>query len=1182
MRVALKRKGSASTSPVLTRRRRTSVSGKASPAAPRIPEDAAARAAALDPTGSFIVQAPAGSGKTELLVQRILVLLAQVDAPEELVALTFTRKAAAEMHERVLGALLAARANAPLPVNAKPADAARRALAQAVLARDAAAGWGLLDSPARLRIGTLDSFCADLVRRMPLASRMGGVPQVLDDATELYAEAAQATLALLDHGDAAQAAAVERLLDHLDNDGAQAVRLLAAMLARRDQWIRLAAAPQPRAVLEASLAQVRADLLAELRRAIEPVADDLVRTAARAAANLPAGSAAALGACRDLVRLPEGDDAQAETLWLGCIDLLLTASDKSGKADWRRRWTTNEGFPPQGSSKDAAQKARLAAAKAAVEDLAQRCAAIDGLLDHCLALRQLPPARYDDAQWHTLAAVLEVLKLAFLQLQLIFRARGTADFQAVAHAALTALTDAEHDGPSDLMLALDARIRHLMIDEFQDTSVTQVELLERLTQGWSEGDGRTLFLVGDPMQSIYRFRQADVGLFLRARLQGIGELPLQSLRLATNFRSVASVVDWINASFAQVLPSQDDVASGAVSYAPASQWHDDAAGAGVQVHPLIGEPEATRRQEAERVVAVVQAARAAQPKASIAVLVRARAHLAQIVPALAAAGIAVHAVDIDPLAHRPAVVDALALTRALVHPADRIAWLALLRAPWCGLELADLLQLVEGAAREPVWSLLCDDLRLMELSDAGRGRALAAREALRPALDGARRASLRMQVEAAWLRLGGPDTLQAPRDADDVAAFFDLLDRVAVAGDVPRLAQLKAALEKLYAQAAGAVNATDAATDTVADAVQVMTIHKAKGLEFDVVIVPALERLSARDTPQLLAWTERARAKGAGSDLLLGAMAARGSPADRVHAYIGRLQAQRAHHESQRLLYVAATRARQQLHLVGAVRLQDDAPAPHSPAGGTLLALLWPAVRTSFDAAALDAPRVPAGESGRATVVLDPMHWRLPWPRPLPVVPAAVAWEAAAAPRSGDVQIEFSWAGETVRHIGTAVHRLLQRIAGDAPAWPAARIAAARPGVVRSLLSLGVPPAGAEAAAARVLEAVVRALGDERGQWVLQPHAKAANELKLTGVVDGELVNVAIDRTFVAAGVRWVIDYKTSMHEGANREGFLDQEQERYRGQLERYARLAASLGPESVHCGLYFPLLGGWRSWQA
>jgi hypothetical protein len=247
-----------------------------------------------------------------------------------------------------------------------------------------------------------------------------------------------------------------------------------------------------------------------------------------------------------------------------------------------------------------------------------------------------------------------------------------------------------------------------------------------------------------------------------------------------------------------------------------------------------------------------------------------------------------------------------------------------------------------------------------------------------------------------------------------------------------------------------------------------------------------------------------------------------------------------------------------------------------------LLALLWPAVQPQFSAAAMTALRTAAATAFDGAPVLDPMHWRLPWPRPLPVVPAAVPWQAGAAPRSGDVEIEFSWAGETVRHVGTLVHRMLQKIAEDRAGWSAERIGAAKAGFVRTLLTLGVPASDVQAAADRVVQALTRSLADARGQWVLQAHAQAFNELKLTGVFDGEIINVAIDRSFVVDGVRWIIDYKTSVHEGGELEAFLDQERERYGPQLARYAQLMAALGPEPVHCGLYFPLLGAWRAWPA
>ncbi|HLS51435.1 MAG TPA: UvrD-helicase domain-containing protein, partial [Burkholderiaceae bacterium] len=171
------------------------------------PSDAAQRQAAIDPSDSFIVQAPAGSGKTELLTDRLLALLALVNRPEEIVAITFTRKAAAEMQARVLAKLQSAQGPEP----SQPHLRQSWHLARQALARDAELGWNLLKYPARLSIRTIDAFCAALVRTMPWSSTLGGVPAITDDARALYEEAAIETLSLID-----EMPAVANFVEHLD------------------------------------------------------------------------------------------------------------------------------------------------------------------------------------------------------------------------------------------------------------------------------------------------------------------------------------------------------------------------------------------------------------------------------------------------------------------------------------------------------------------------------------------------------------------------------------------------------------------------------------------------------------------------------------------------------------------------------------------------------------------------------------------------------------------------------------------------------------------------------------------------------------------------------------------------------------------------------------------------------
>ena len=211
--------------------------------------------------------------------------------------------------------------------------------------------------------------------------------------------------------------------------------------------------------------------------------------------------------------------------------------------------------------------------------------------------------------------------------------------------------------------------------------------------------GRTLFLVGDPMQSIYRFREAEVGLFLDAHEQGIGGLPLEFLRLTTNFRSDPGIVDWFNKVFAKTLPEREDRLVGAVPFSPSIAFHDAAPHAGVWWHVV---PHGDRQREAEEIGSIIEKSRDDQPEESIGILVRSRQHATIIAKHLRTAGIDFTGTDFEKLEERGVVQDLLALTFALTHPGDRLAWLAVLRGPWCGLTLCDL-HAVAGADRASLY-----------------------------------------------------------------------------------------------------------------------------------------------------------------------------------------------------------------------------------------------------------------------------------------------------------------------------------------------------------------------------------------------------------------------------------------------------------------------------------------------
>ncbi|MEQ1882258.1 MAG: UvrD-helicase domain-containing protein, partial [Burkholderiales bacterium] len=767
----------------------------------RAPADHKERTAALDVTRSFIVQAPAGSGKTELLVQRYLRLLDTVEKPEEIIAITFTKKAAAEMRKRVME---------KLP----------------------------LELASRLRIQTIDSLCAALTRQMPVLARFGAQPAVAEDAAPLYEEAAARALA-----DFTPPAV--RLLAHLDNNIADATSLLAEMLERRDQWLRKTGEAPTREELEATLAAERDRHIANAK-ALHPLAS---------------------------------------------VELAIKVLTKEG--EWRKRPPA----PPE-------------------------LVAIDGLQGALSALLDMPSPAYSDTQWETLDAILALLPSALAQLIALFGERGEADFTQIAHGALQALGTPEE--PTDLLLSMDARVGHLLVDEFQDTSNSQWELLDRLTAGWQAGDGRTAFVVGDPMQSIYRFRDAQVGLFLHARRAGLPSVKLEPLTLSTNFRSQAKIVEWVNQAFPNILPMAEDESSGAVTYSPSVPFH---------AAEQEGEPSveicSDRETEACRVVELLKVA-----KGKKAILVRNRSHLDEIIPALKGAGIRFRAVEIEKLGEKQIVQDLYALTRALTHLADRIAWLAILRAPWCGLTLEELSVHIEGKEKQTIWESI-QDLQLASgnvqrasvtpspiagqghtwseaegRGEGGLARVAHLREILAPAVANRLRATLRDCVEGVWLALGGPACVEDATELEDAEIFLDELERLEEAGELTDFSALASALDELYALPD--VNAG-------ADAVEIMTIHKAKGLEFDTVIVPGLDRSPRSGRKPLFAWRSLP-----GGKLLLAPIDETGGDKEPLYQYVRDLDKKAEDIEAGRLLYVAATRAKSHLYLLGCVKIDDD------------------------------------------------------------------------------------------------------------------------------------------------------------------------------------------------------------------------------------------------------------------
>jgi ATP-dependent exoDNAse (exonuclease V) beta subunit len=1087
-------------------------------------QDARARREALDVTRSMLLQAPAGSGKTTVLTTRFLALLASVDAPEEILAVTFTRKAAGEMRHRVIEALEAASCG-------KKITGIEPALMRAAWERDERQGWDLRRNPSRLRIETIDALNYWLAGQLPIAARAAPSLQIAPAADPLYRRAARRCL-MQATGEQETAVAANLLFERLDNDWQRVETLLAAMLQERSHWLPRVLAASGEGLLDRIERSLNSVLRAEIARCMSAFTPELLRLSESMLTHILHRRGELSG--QERVEL-SGDPRDLDH-WRSLARLMLT---KEG--EWRKSLKSSDGVD------DDTTKARAEAWRDALREQ-------PSVQDALWSLQLLPEPKISRDDEAALQALALLLRLAAAELQQVFAVSGQVDFSYVARAARQALT--EQNEPSDLALHTGMSLRHILVDEFQDTSLDQFELLQALTAGWEPHDGRTLFLVGDPMQSIYQFREAEVGLFVRAREHGVGSIALEPLQLRRNFRSCAGMVDWVNEHFARLFPREDDARSAAIRYLSSAAGTNGTSGDGAAV-TLHAFEEKDYSGEACKVVDVIRSVRECSPKASIAVLVAARPHATALVARLGSAGFFVRGVDLEPLNERAVVRDLAALARALMHGADRTAWLALLRSPFCGLTLEEL---------ESVFALDDGDLfmRLQlraQPSCAKESRIARLCEALQPAILGAERGlPLWRRVEHCWLRLGGPAVHSRTVDRLDAHRFIDALaayeDPEALAGD--SIAEITKALYSSAPPQEGAID--------------VMTIHSAKGLEWDVVILPGLGRVTAPTRDPLLHWIELPRAI-TGTDLLFAPIKAtdKESPGS-LAAYIKRLRRERIDVERVRLLYVAATRARRALHLMGGL-MPGTATSQAAPRSGSLLSVMWKAIGERFLGRYLES----AGSAPATAVTVAASAQslrRLPEGWCIAQLPPGVAANrlALTSPLSSDTP-EYSWVGLTARAIGTIVHAELHRLAGE-------NTGQAAPDYHTWLSELGVGPAELASASARIREALQRTLEDSRGLWLLGgTHREAHSEWRLTGLHEGRVANVIFDRMLVdERGQRWVIDYKTSAHEGGAVGEFIDREAERYRPQMQRYAAMAARIDGSPVRAALYFPLLGVFR----
>ena len=1081
--------------------------------------DAKVRAEVVSPRKSFIVQAPAGSGKTTLLVDRYLNLLSVVKQPEEILAITFTDKAAKEMKRRVLSQLLN-------PVS----PAAERALT-----RSEKLGWNIELNSQRLKIQTIDSFAYGLVQRMPYESHLNlDYINLATNTDEIYIDAATEFFNLMfDQDDESFAKTVVPVLGLFDDDFNRGVRVLAEMLQRRHDWIK-----PIQAILTARQDGMATDKLFELLETTRTKYVERLLDSVRGCFDDKL-LARCIEICRHaaLQRNVSYDDFNEISDWKFFAELFLTQ-----KGEFRKKITKREGFPASpiyGYKKVGGKRVPilyedLLDENKAKWELTRSELQENDYLEPLQTMHRLVSGEISENLRHLFESLCNGLPLLINCLNEVFQQRECIDYPELNFAAQRALTS--HDGPTELALALDYRISHILIDEYQDTSESQFEFFSSIMASWTPDSGNTFFAVGDPMQSIYRFRHANLQLFQRTYNEGLENVQVHAKQLSSNFRSVQPLVEAVNDIFEPVLGSTENANYGAVAFAestPANQSIEVPDDTKVMELILIQLDQGGMKEAIEAANRITALRARFGPEDSIALLVRNRTRLSTYFKAFQEHEITWKGVDIVKLGEAPVVRDLCSLVEAFSDSRAKLAWLSVFRSNLCGLELPDLEKLSTYETGDEM-------LRCTSLSATGQKLLARVHGEFRRARKETQ-LTLRSQIERLWYRLGGSLAYVEVDSLLNAERFFELLEASA-SGNV-RLDELWTRLDSEYVSESG----------KDAD-VEIMTIHKAKGLEFDHVLLVDTNHRTRSDQGKLVHWLDYEKS-------LLIALKNEENE-DPFYAFLSEEEKIRDANEQKRLLYVAITRAKKTVSIYGGFK--DNQMKPDS---GGLLRFLEP----FYDDATIikNAEQAETQQESKSMLLhrLDP---EFVWVDPKP---QDAIDESYRLPIDTETSVENPINFQQELVVGSLVHRELHRISQcdlNSDLFDSARMTSWR----NYLQSEGMEDENIPRLLERTTRHLQNVLGDERGRHILnRDQLEAQSEAAYSAYTEGEFRNIVIDRTFIDEhGVRWIIDYKTtSFAPTKDEEDIVRYSRQTHFAQLKRYAAILQAIDNRPVQCALYY-----------
>lgn len=1040
------------------------------------------RQRALNIQQSFIVQAPAGSGKTELLTQRFLSLLAIVEKPESIIALTFTRKAAQEMRHRILQALQEAHLNTPIKNEHQKTT---RELAKKALKHHFQQHVDLLSHPQSLQITTFDAFCLRLYQAVP-RSDQALIPELCQFPRLYYKNAIQSWFQYC-RADEIYHSALKALLQQVNNHVEGLFEHLIHLLEKRDQWL---------GAINENKYQSQEDHLLTLQLCLEVHWE---RWGTCLEKNLE----------NELLNLIQSllnhvDDAKFQCLknWTQFHQITSAQIKALTKLLFTEKKTLRNEFNQHiGLIKSKCEKSIYDALKKQSRILFESLQQESAFIETILQLSEFPHPQEAEIDWDLTKSYYQLLPLLVAHLHLEFEAKSQSDYIYVAQAALDALNE------TDLNLYLDASIHHLLIDEFQDTSWTQLQLIETLTAQWPDDLNKSLFIVGDPMQSIYRFRSADVGIFLEVQAKGLGLLKLTPLYLKQNFRSNMNLIQQFNQSFQSIFPRDAKIEYGGVTFHFA--------------HPVIGPDkdsfiEATfygnEEEQAQAIIEIIQKAKSFKPK-TIAILVKKRKQLKSILSALHLHQEAFQGVDLYPLGERRHILDIWNLSKLILQPGDRLVELAVFRGPYVGLSLKELHYLANLNPKASIFSATID----LNMFSTGSKLRL---ESMLQWHDQAIKMRLQkpiVEIIQDFVQTYQLNKVLTASENQELLKFYEIIHYFSEHYAYPSIHDIEDFLNQTYV------------SHSEGFSLQVMTIHKSKGLEFDWVIIPNMG--AYKNKPERFLWN-KLRVLHPQSPLAM--LFLPKTDNDDHIAFYKWHEGQQLRYENQRLCYVAFTRAKERLYLL------DAQVKAHLGS----FRQLFP--EDFFQ----------AGELGSMAKKEEKSLQRK-------LIPSQVYQNLRFHPKTAmhpPTPFETSY---VAKQIGILTHLILQWIGEFHPIsidelpWDMLK---------KEIQHKSLPSKTFH----QIQTYISRFFEHPIGQWIMQSHPEEHNEYACLIREKNIVREMIIDRTFVDNDTRWIIDYKTS------------DENPNYIKQLNHYAENLQKLFPQQkIACGIFYLATLRWHSWQ-